>query len=74
VTSAIHQAARRDLVDHFIYLAENADLQTAERFLSNAEKSFNELAQQPSVGSPLKLHHPALSRLRKWRVKGFDTT
>ena len=37
-------AARRDLVDHFVYLAENADLGTAERFLTNAEASFNDLA------------------------------
>ena len=26
-------AARRDLVEHFIYLAENADAEIAERFL-----------------------------------------
>jgi toxin ParE1/3/4 len=74
LTAAIHQreAARRDLVDHFVYLAENADLPTAERFLSNAESSFDDLARQPLVGAPLKLLHPALSGLRKWRIKGFD--
>lgn len=74
MTSLIYQreAARRDLVDHFVYLAENADLPTAKRFLSNAEVTFSELVQQPLVGSPLKLHHPALSGLRKWRVNGFD--
>ena len=32
-------AARRDLVEHFVYLAENAGLNTAERFLTNAEAS-----------------------------------
>ena len=35
------ESARRDLVDHFDYLAENAGLDTAERFLANAEASFN---------------------------------
>jgi toxin ParE1/3/4 len=44
----------------------------AERFLVNAEASFNDLAQQPEMGAPLMLKHPALANLRKWRVKGFD--
>jgi plasmid stabilization system protein ParE len=30
-------AARRDLVEQFVYLAENAGLNVAERFLSPAE-------------------------------------
>ena len=39
----VHQreAARRDLVEHFVYLAESASLDTAERFLVQAETSFN---------------------------------
>ncbi len=66
------EAARRDLVGHFVYLAENAGLDMAERFLSNAEASFSELAQQPKIGAPLTLTHPTLANVRKWRVKGFD--
>ena len=65
-------AARRDLVEHFVYLAENAGLDVAERFLANAEASFNELAGQPRIGSPLTLRPPELAGLRKWRVKDFD--
>ena len=41
------EAARRDLVEHFIFLAESAGLNVAEQFLSNAEASFMELAHQP---------------------------
>jgi plasmid stabilization system protein ParE len=41
-------AARRDLVDHFVYLAENADLDTAERFLTKAEASISANIRQPS--------------------------
>lgn len=37
-----HAAARRDLVEQFVYLAEEAGLDTAERFLTNAEASFND--------------------------------
>ncbi len=71
---AVHQreVARRDLVEHFVYLAENAGLDVAERFLSHAEASFNELARQPMMGSPLKLKRAELANIRKWRVKGFD--
>ena len=65
-------AARRDLVDHFVYLAENANLDTAERFLTKAEASFNDLAGQPTMGAPLTLKNPALAGIRKWRVKDFD--
>lgn len=65
-------AARRDLVEHFIYLAENAGLDTAERFLTRAEASFDDLAQQPKIGAPLTLRAPELAGLRKWRVRDFD--
>ncbi|MEO7852036.1 MAG: type II toxin-antitoxin system RelE/ParE family toxin [Rubrivivax sp.] len=65
-------AAKRDLVDHFIYLAENAGLDKAEHFLAQAEASFDDLARQPLMGAPLKLARPELAGLRKWRVKDFD--
>jgi toxin ParE1/3/4 len=66
-------AARRDLVQHFVNLAENAGLDTADRFLTNAERCFNELAQQPEMGSPLTLRGPELKGMRKWRVPEFET-
>ena len=66
------EAARRDLVEHFVYLAEEAGLDVAERFLTNASASFNDLAQHPKMGAPLTLKHPDLANVRKWRVKGFD--
>jgi toxin ParE1/3/4 len=66
-------AARRDLVEHFVYLAETAGLETAERFLEAAEATFNDLADQPLIGAPLSLHSAALASVRKWRVGGFDT-
>ena len=71
-TVTTREAAQRDLVEHFVYLAEEAGLDVAERFLTNAEASFNDLAQQPKMGAPLPLKHPDLANARKWRVKGFD--
>lgn len=64
--------ARRDLEDHFVYLAQNTGLDIAERFLINAEASFNDLAQQPLIGTQLILQQPALAGLRRWHVKGFE--
>ena len=66
------EAARRDLVEHFVYLTENAGLDVADRFMSCAESSFADLARQPMIGAPLTLRHPDLAGVRKWRVKSFD--
>lgn len=65
-------AARRDVVEQFVYLAEQAGLDTAERFLVNAEASFNDLAWQPMMGSPLTLQHLHLTGIRKWHIKDFE--
>ena len=68
----IREAARRDQVDHFVYLAENAGMEIAERFLERAESSFGDLAGQPLMGAPLPFKHADLAGLRKWRIKDFD--
>jgi toxin ParE1/3/4 len=64
-------AAERDLVEQFVYLAENAGLDVADRFLANAAASFNDLAGQPMMGAPLSLQNPLLAGLRKWAVRDF---
>ena len=64
--------AREDLVAHFVYLAESASLETAERFLTRAEESFTDLASHPDMGSPLALRARELAGVRKWRVKEFE--
>lgn len=66
------ESARLDLVEHYMYLAENASADVADRFLRNAEATFKDLAQQPKLGSPLTLKHPDLAAIRKWRIQGFD--
>ena len=63
---------RRDLGEHFVCFAENANLETAERSLVQAQASFQVLAEQPMIGAPLTLHNPVLAGMRKWRVKDFD--
>lgn len=65
-------AARRDLVEHYVYLAESAGEDIAESFLMRAEATFLTLAEHPKMGSPLQLRNPRLAELRKWRVQEFE--
>jgi len=46
--------ARRDLVNALRLSGGDAGLDTADRFLANADRSFTELAEQPAMGSPLR--------------------
>lgn len=64
--------ARRDLIQHFVHLAEAAGEETADRFLTNARSTFEDLAEQPRIGAHLHLSNPALEHMRKWRVSGFE--
>ena len=72
--AAVHKRARakRDMVEHYVYLAGEAGIETAERFLLSAEKSFDDLSLHPGMGSRLSLRRPELPGLRKWQVKGFE--
>jgi toxin ParE1/3/4 len=74
MAAVFHKRARakRDLVEHYVYLAENAGIEAAERFLLNADKSFGDLSRQPGMGAPLALNSPKLAGLRKWAVSGFE--
>ena len=60
------------MIQHFVHLAEAAGVETADRILANARASFEELAEQPRLGAPLRLRKPALDNMRKWRVSGFE--
>ena len=71
---AVHKraSAKRDLVEQYVYLAEHAGVDTAERFLENASESFSDLSRNPGMGAPLPWRSPKLAGLRKWRVSGFE--
>ena len=47
-------SAKRDLVEDYVYLylAEHAGIETAERFLSSADESFSDLSRHPGMGQP----------------------
>jgi len=57
-------AAIRDLVEHYVYLEEQAGEGLAERFLANAESSFFALSEHPEMGAALTLRRPEFAALR----------
>jgi len=66
----LRPAARRDLVQHFAYIGENAGLNAAHRFISLARRTFGDLALSPGVGVPGKVRK--LPNLRMWRIRDFE--
>jgi toxin ParE1/3/4 len=65
-------SAERDLIEHYVCLAELAGMETADRFLANADKSFEELSRYPGLGGALSPRSARLAGLRKWQVSGFE--
>lgn len=65
-------AARSDLIEHFVYLAEEAGEVVADRFMDAVDSSFNLLGTQPKIGALLTLRSTELAGIRKWSVSGFD--
>jgi toxin ParE1/3/4 len=61
-----HATAKRDLVEHFVYLADNAGLDVADRFLIQAAESFRDLANHPAMGVELALTSVEVAGIRKW--------
>ena len=66
------ESAKRDLVKHFVYLAEEAGSVTAERFLVSVNESLEALARMPSLGPLVQVNIAKLSGIRKWRVGDFE--
>jgi len=64
-------AAKRDLIDHFVFLGENASLDVARRFVQAANATFQQLAQMPQMGACRTFRNPKFASVRMWRVKGF---
>ena len=63
--------AKRDLLDHVVYLAEiNPDI--AERLIDASEMAFEKLAQMPMKGKRQVFKSPNLAEVRRWFIPGFD--
>jgi toxin ParE1/3/4 len=61
-----------DLDDYADYLAREASLDVALRFLAAGHATFALLATHPSIGWRSRLRHSSLKTLRVFRVAGFE--
>ena len=63
--------ADRDVDLQFEYLAVEAGLSVARRFLRSLRQTCQTLRENPELGSPRSFDDPRLAGLRIWPVKGF---
>lgn len=62
------EAAKRDLFEQWLWYAENASVEVADRFLRAAEKTLEPLARMPESGIPIFVRNPALQGIRRFPV------
>ncbi len=68
----VRARARRDILSSAEYLEEHGGVEIAERFLDATQSTFEALARIPKLGVLCAFRKPALRRLRRWPVKGFE--
>jgi len=67
------EAAKRDLIAQWVWYAENAGIEVADRFLIAADSTLNLLSNQPGIGSPFFVRNPQLQGVRRFPVSdGFE--
>ena len=64
------EAAKRDLIAQWVWYAENAGIEVADRFLKAADDSLRQLAHQPESGTLLLVRKPELEGIRRVPVSG----
>ena len=66
------EQAKRDLIEQFVWYAENASIELADKFLSSAEATLAALAAAPETGAVIRVTRKELTGLRRCHVKGFE--
>ena len=66
--------ANQELIEQatYLYLADPGS-DASERFLSAAERAFEQLAQMPGLGAVYRFESPRLIDIRRWPVPGFKS-
>ncbi len=60
-----------DLIGHYAFLGEQANLETADRFLNAVEKTLELVAKSPGIGTVHRTSRPMLTELRFLPVSKF---
>jgi toxin ParE1/3/4 len=63
--------ARLDLLEQFLYLAEEASYEVAERYYAAVAKTCGRLVRQPLSGTPYESGVARLRGMRRVPVSGF---
>ena len=71
LTPKFFPRARRDLEEQAEFFLENASLEVAQRFLLAAERTADQIAQNPQIGQKWESLGEATRGLRFWKVSGF---
>jgi toxin ParE1/3/4 len=67
------EAAKGDLVSQWVWYAENAGIEVADRFLRAADDTLNMLSTQPESGASFFALKPELRGMRRFPVSdGFE--
>lgn len=64
--------ATEHVLEQADYLAREANLDTAFRFLDALELAFKKLLEHPRIGPARPMLHPRLADIRSWLVPGFE--
>ena len=72
ISYVVRPRAERDLDDYADYLAIEASVDVARRFLSAARDTFALLATQPNMGWHFRLSSGRLEGARVFRIAGFE--
>ncbi len=66
------EAARRDLIQQWVWYAENAGIEVADRFLRAADLTLDLLSTHPECGAAFFVSTAELSNMRRFPVSdGF---
>ena len=63
--------ARLDVLEQFLYLADHATVEVAERYLMAVDRTCARLAKQPRSGTPYDSGVARLEGMRRVPVSGF---
>ena len=69
----VQPRARVDLLEQFIYLAEQGSLAVAKRYEAAVQKTFKRLQNHPYLGAVYHSATPRLEGMRHMPVSGFRT-
>jgi toxin ParE1/3/4 len=67
------EEAKKDLIAQWVWYAENASVEVADRFLGAVEKAPASLSTQPESGAPIFANKAELQGMRRFAVSdGFE--